>query len=79
VERVEAGEEITITRHGAAVANLVPVKREVRSEERAAIGRIQMLATGLSLGGVKVKDLIVAWESSPWRALCECESTWLNH
>ena len=59
LERVEAGEEITITKHGAPVAKLVPVKKQVRPEERvAAIDRIQKLATGLSLGGLKVKDLI---------------------
>jgi len=59
LEKVEAGEEITITKHGAPVANLVPVKKEVRPEERvAAIDRIQKLATGLSLGALKVKDLI---------------------
>ena len=59
LERVEAGEEITITRHGAPVAKLMPVKKEVRPEERvAAIERIQKLGTGLSLSGLKVKDLI---------------------
>jgi prevent-host-death family protein len=59
LEKVEAGEEITITKHGAPVAKLVPVKKEVRPEERvAAIDRIQKLATRLSLGGLKVKDLI---------------------
>ena len=59
LERVQGGEEITITRHGAPVAKLVPVKKEVKPEERvAAIDRIQKLASGLSLGGLKVKDLI---------------------
>ena len=59
LEKVEAGEEITITKHGAPVAKLVPVKKEVSAEQRvAAIERIQKLATGLSLGGLKVKDLI---------------------
>jgi prevent-host-death family protein len=59
LEKVEAGEEITITKHGVPVAKLVPVKREVSTEQRAAaIERIQQLATGLSLGGLKVKDLI---------------------
>ena len=59
LEKVEAGEEITITKHGAPVAKLVPVRKEVRPEARvAAIDRIQKLATGLSLGGLKVKDLI---------------------
>lgn len=57
--KVEAGEEITITKHGAPVAKLVPVKKESGLEERAAaVGRIQKLATRLSLGGLKMKDLI---------------------
>lgn len=59
LEKVEAGEEITITKHGAPVAKLVPAKKEVSAEQRIdAIGRIQQLAIGLSLGGLKVKDLI---------------------
>lgn len=58
LEKVEAGEEITITKHGAPVAKLVPVKKEASPEERvAAIERIQKLASGLSLRGLKVKDL----------------------
>jgi hypothetical protein len=41
------------------VAKLVPVKKEVSAEQRvAAIQRIQQLAAGLSLCGLKVKDLI---------------------
>ncbi len=60
LERVERGQEIVITKHGAAVAKLVPVKKETSAEERlAAIERIEKLATGLSLGGLKVKALIV--------------------
>ena len=57
-EKVEAGEEITITKHGVPVAKLVPVKKEVSTEQRvAAIGRIRQLASGLSPGGWKVNDL----------------------
>ena len=59
LEKVAAGEEITITKHGAPVAKLVPVKKESSPKERvAAIERIQNLATGLSLGGLKIKDLV---------------------
>jgi prevent-host-death family protein len=59
LEKVEAGEEIVITKHGSAVAKLVPVKKETTAEERAAaIARIQRLGASLSLGGLKVKDLI---------------------
>lgn len=59
LEKVEAGEEITITKHGAPVAKLVPIKKEASAAERAdAIQRIQKLAASLSLGGLKVRDLI---------------------
>jgi prevent-host-death family protein len=59
LEKVEAGEEITITKHGAPIARLVPVVKEATPEERlAAIERIQKRAIGLSLGGLKVKDLL---------------------
>ena len=59
LEKVEAGQEITITKHGAPVAKLVPAKKEASPEERvAAIERIQKLASALSLGEFKVKDLI---------------------
>ena len=59
LEKVEAGEEITITKHSAPVAKLVPIKKEGTREERAAaIERIRKLAGGLSLKGLKIKDLI---------------------
>jgi prevent-host-death family protein len=59
LEKVEAGQEITITKHGAPVAKLVPVKKEASPSERlAAIQRIQKLASGVSLGRLKVKGLI---------------------
>ncbi len=59
LERVEAGGEITVTRHGTPVAKLVPIKKELSAEQRAeAIRRIQKLSAGLSLGGLRIKDLI---------------------
>lgn len=59
LEKVEAGEEITITKHGSPVAKLVPVKRKATADERtAAIGRIQKLGASLRLQGLKLKNLI---------------------
>lgn len=59
LEKVEAGGEIIITKHGAPVAKLVPVRKEASAEQRAAaIKRIQKLSAGLSLGGLTIKDLI---------------------
>lgn len=59
LERVANGEEFTITRHGMPVAKLVPVKTSVPSRERmAAIRRWQETSRGLSLKGLKIRDLI---------------------
>jgi prevent-host-death family protein len=59
LERVERGEELTITRHGAPVARLVPIKRTSTPEQRrAAIEGMRKLAKGLSLRGLRVADLI---------------------
>jgi prevent-host-death family protein len=59
LEKVEAGEEITITKHGSPVAKLVPVKKKTTAKERqAAIQRMQKLGQKLRLGRFKIKDLI---------------------
>jgi prevent-host-death family protein len=56
---VEQGEEITITRHGKEVARLVPPRGGFRSEAaRAAAVRIRAMSKGVTLGGLKAKDLI---------------------
>ena len=77
LEKVEAGEEITITRHGTPIAKLVPVKKETSQEERlAAIERIQHLASGLSLAGLKVKDLLELGRRLAQRLLLIARSPW---
>ncbi len=59
LEKVEAGDEVTITRHGTPVARMVPIrKKHTQQERRAAIERILKLREGLSLGGLKIRDLI---------------------
>ncbi len=59
LEKVEAGEEFTITKHGTPIARLVPIKKKYsRDERRAAIERILKLREGPSLGGLKIRDLI---------------------
>jgi prevent-host-death family protein len=59
LDRVERGEEIIITRRCKPVAKLIPAGdgfiREIA--RRAAAGLIEA-ARGLSLGGIKIKDLI---------------------
>jgi antitoxin (DNA-binding transcriptional repressor) of toxin-antitoxin stability system len=59
LDLVEQGEEITFTRHGKAVAHLVPTRGVVSREvARAAAQRIRAMSKGVALGGLKTKDLI---------------------
>lgn len=56
---VEAGEEIVITRRGKAVAKLVAPSPGIdREQARGAAARIRARRRGITLGGVKIEDLI---------------------
>lgn len=56
---VERGEEVTITRRGKAVARLVPSRPGTgRDAARAAAQNIREMSKGVTLGGLKLKDLI---------------------
>lgn len=59
LDLVEKGEEVVITRRGKPVARLVPNKGD-RDRERArqAAERIEARSEKMSLGGLKIKDLI---------------------
>ncbi len=59
LERVAAGEEITITRHGTPVARLVPALTTHSIESRReAILKMRELAARNRLDGIRVQDLI---------------------
>jgi prevent-host-death family protein len=58
LERVAAGEQITITRHGTPIARLVPVKAGHSREIRETIAKLKEFSKGQTLGGLKLKDLI---------------------
>ncbi len=57
---VAKGTEVVITNRGIPVARLVPANAEAERRERArrAVEGIKQLGAGLSLGGLKIKDLI---------------------
>ncbi len=59
LDLVEAGEEVTITRNGKPVAQLV-APSQIRDVEKArkAAAKIRKMSKGVSLGGLKIKDLI---------------------
>lgn len=51
LDRVARGEEVVITRHGKAVARLVPAGSRDRDAVRQAIQRLKELRRGSSLDG----------------------------
>jgi prevent-host-death family protein len=57
---VEAGEEVVITRRGKVVAKLVPPGRSGADRERARLAArgLREMRRGVTLGGLKIKDLI---------------------
>jgi prevent-host-death family protein len=56
---VEAGEEIVITRRGKVVARLVAPRPAIdRDRARNAAAAIRAMSKGVTLGGLKIKDLI---------------------
>jgi prevent-host-death family protein len=57
LERVSQGEEIVITRHGKAVARLVPAAAADRSRIDRAIAKLKALRKGCTLGGLSWKEL----------------------
>jgi prevent-host-death family protein len=59
LDQVEHGEEIIITRRGRPVARLGPaVPGFDRQAARQAAQRIRAMSKGVTLGGLKIKDLI---------------------
>jgi prevent-host-death family protein len=57
LDRVEHGEQFTITKHGRPIARLIPVARTDRDRRRQAIARIKELRKGQVLGG-SLKELV---------------------
>ena len=60
LDRVEAGEEVIITRRGKVVARLVPPDGRGIDRDRArdAARGLRAMRKGVTLGGLKIKDLI---------------------
>ena len=59
LEKVEAGEAFTITKHGTPVARLVPIKKELTTAERRKVIEAWINRPDKpTLGGLKICDLI---------------------
>ncbi|WP_428664004.1 type II toxin-antitoxin system Phd/YefM family antitoxin [Reyranella sp.] len=57
LERVAGGEEVLITKHGRAVARLVPAGLVDRSAAKAAIAAMKQESGGRKLRGLSVRRL----------------------
>ncbi len=59
LKRVEAGETLTITRHGHPIARIVPIEEPVRLTPSEAVDRMGEFGKGRTLGpDLTVRDLI---------------------
>jgi prevent-host-death family protein len=58
LRQVEAGEEIVITRHGEAVARLLPVGAASRDKLSDTVARLKAFRRGRRLGDLSAKALI---------------------
>lgn len=59
LDRVEHGEEITITRRGKAIAKLVPNELGFdKTRARRAVQGILAASKGVTLGGISIKELV---------------------
>ena len=57
LDKVEAGEEIVITRHGKTIARIIGDEAAAITRRREAAKELRELAKGSSLGGLSWKDL----------------------
>ena len=59
LKRVEAGETMTITRHGHPIARIVPMEGPVRLTPAEAVERMREFGKGRALGAdLTLRDLI---------------------
>ncbi|MBC7785227.1 MAG: type II toxin-antitoxin system prevent-host-death family antitoxin [Burkholderiales bacterium] len=56
LDRVEAGEVISVTRHGKQVALITPVHHD-KPNAQEAIARVRKLRVGSRLNGMNIKQL----------------------
>lgn len=58
LDRVEAGEEIVITRRGRAIAHLVPSRPAAGEGAQGAAVAIRAMSRGVTLDGLSLRDLV---------------------
>ncbi|MEI6255920.1 MAG: type II toxin-antitoxin system prevent-host-death family antitoxin [Planctomycetota bacterium] len=63
LDRVAAGEELVITRHGEPVARLVPINSRTDDSVNVALATFRAVRASLAAAGTKVsRDEIQSWK-----------------
>lgn len=57
LDRVAAGEEVVITKHGKPIARLVGAEHIDRARAREAVEKLKELRKGTTLGGLSWREL----------------------
>ena len=64
LDRVAAGEELVITRHGEPVARLVPIDKQTAEPTNLALATFRAVRTSLAEAGTKVsRDEVRSWKN----------------
>ena len=58
LDEVATGKQVTITRHGKAVARLVPAYDFDRAKAKQAAKTLLEVRKGVTLGGLSIKELV---------------------
>ena len=57
LDKIEAGEEIAVTRHGKRIARIVPDSGDIKSDHREVVRNIKRVAAKSTLGNIDWKEL----------------------
>lgn len=58
VDRAARGEQIVLTRDGAAVGKIVATPKRNRADALAAVEEMTRLRRGITLGDISIRDLV---------------------
>jgi len=58
LKRVANGEQITVTKHGIPIAELLPVTKTVKAPPREVTAAIKSFRKGRRLNGMSIRELI---------------------
>ena len=58
LEKIDEGEQITVTRQGIPVVTMTPVQEPEKLTSAEAVGRLKELRKGVRLNGLSIREMI---------------------